>query len=337
MVSGALCALCASVCVICVRRSSGGESMPDAAIGAFLEATVRTATPLALAALGELVVERSGVINIGLEGVIIAGAFAGLVAAGAAGGDGGGVAAGLAAAAAAGVVVAALFGAFAVGLRADQIITGTAVTLFALGLTGALYRGLYGATGASLTVPTAGPLALPGLAQIPLVGRALFAQPLVTYTLYGAVPLLWWWMYRTHAGLGLRAVGESPDAAAAAGLSPARTRMLALLVGGALGGLCGGTLVLVQVGTFAEGMSAGRGFVAIDVVALGRWHPLGVAAAALLFGAASALQFLFQAMGWGLPYQLFLALPYVLTLLALAGAGSRSARRAAAPAGLGKW
>ena len=306
-------------------------AVPDAA-GAFLEATIRTATPLALAALGELVVERSGVINIGLEGAIVAGAFAGLVAAG----GGGGVVAGFAAATAAGVAVAALFGAFAVGLRADQIITGTAVTLLALGLTGALYRALYGATGASLTVPTAGPLAVPGLAGLPVVGRALFAQPATTYAVYAAVPLLWWWMYRTHAGLGLRAVGESPAAAAAAGLSPARTRIGALLVGGALGGLCGGTLVLVQVGTFAEGMSAGRGFIAIAVVALGRWHPMGVAAAALLFGAASALQFLFQAMGWGLPYQLFLALPYVLTLLALAGAGRR-AGRSAAPAGLGRW
>ncbi|HKG95725.1 MAG TPA: ABC transporter permease [Gemmatimonadaceae bacterium] len=307
--------------------------MPDAAAAAFLEATVRTATPLALAALGEVVVERSGVINIGLEGAIIAGAFAGLVAAGAAG-----VGGGLAASAAAGVAVAALFGAFAVGLRADQIITGTAVTLFALGLTGALYRALYGATGASLTVPTAGALALPGLSRLPVVGRALFAQPVTTYAVYAAVPLLWWWMYRTHAGLGLRALGESPDAAAAAGISPARTRALALLFGGALGGLAGGTLVLAQVGTFAEGMSAGRGFIAIAVVALGRWHPLGVVAAALLFGAASALQFLFQAMGSGLPYQLFLALPYVLTLLALAGAGRRGpSGRGAAPAGLGRW
>jgi simple sugar transport system permease protein len=139
-------------------------------------------------------------------------------------------------------------------------------------------------------------------------------------------------MYRTSGGLALRAVGESPAAAAAAGVDARRVRVLAPLFGGALGGVAGGTLVLAQVGTFAEGMSAGRGFIAIAVVVLGRWHPIGAAVAALLFGAASALQFLFQAMGWAVPYQLFLALPYVLTLLLLASAS----RRAAAPAALGR-
>ena len=297
------------------------------AVASFLEAAVRTATPLALAALGEVVVERAGVINIGLEGVVIAGAFGALV-----GADAAGVAGGFAAAALAGTATAALFALFAVTLRADQIITGTAVTLFALGLTGALYRTLYGATGAALTLPTAAAWALPGLASLPIVGHALFGQPAVTYLAYVATPALWWWLYRTHGGLSLRAVGENPEAAAAAGVSPQRVRWRALLVGGALGGLGGGSLVLAQVGTFAEGMSAGRGFIAIAVVALGRWHPAGAALAALLFGAASALQFLFQAMGWSVPYQLFLALPYVLTLGALAGA----AGRAAAPAALGR-
>lgn len=299
----------------------------SAALAAFLEGSVRTATPLALAALGETLVERAGVINIGLEGAVIAGAFGALVGAGTLG-----VGAGFAAAALAGVAATALFALFAVSLRADQIITGTAVTLFALGLTGALYRALYGAGGAALSVPTLAPWAVPGLARIPILGGAFFAQPAVTYLVYLAAPALWWWLYRTHAGLALRAVGENPAAAAAAGISPHRVRWQALLVGGALGGLAGGSLVLAQVGTFAEGMSAGRGFIAIAVVALGRWHPLGVALAALLFGAASALQFLFQAMGWDVPYQLFLALPYMLTLLALAGA----AGRAAAPAALGR-
>jgi len=293
----------------------------------FLESTVRTATPLALAALGETIVERSGIINIGLEGVIIAGAFAALAGAGVAGTGGG-----LAAAALAGAGVTALFALFAVTLRADQIITGTAVTLLALGATGALYRTHYGAAGAALTIPTLVPLAVPMLQRIPVVGRAFFDQPVTTYAVYVAVPALWWWLYRTHAGLALRAVGENAAAALAAGVAPARAQWLALLAGGVLGGAAGGTLVLAQVGTFAEGMSAGRGFIAIAVVALGRWHPAGVAIAALLFGAASALQFLFQAMGWAVPYQLFLALPYILTLLALAGAAGRSA----APAGLGR-
>ena len=297
------------------------------ALTAFLEATVRTATPLALAALGETVSERAGVINIGLEGSIVAGAFAALVAAGAAG-----TGAGFLGAAAAGVAAAGVLALFAVLLRADQIITGTAVTLAALGLTGALYQTLYGAGGAALATPTIGPLPLPGLAAVPVVGPALFAQPATTYAVYLLAPALWWWLYRTSGGLALRAVGESPAAAAAAGVDARRVRVLATLAGGALGGIAGGTLVLAQVGTFAEGMSAGRGFIAIAVVVLGRWHPIGAALAALLFGAASALQFLFQAMDWSVPYQLFLALPYVLTLLLLAFAS----RRSAAPAALGR-
>jgi simple sugar transport system permease protein len=300
--------------------------MPEA-VEQFLAATIRTATPLALAALGETAVERAGVINIGLEGAMIAGAFAALAAANA-----GGVAAGFAGAAAAGAITTLVLALFVVRIGSDQIIAGTAVTLLALGLTGTLYQALYGAAGAALSVPTSVPVAIPGLSAIPVVGRALFAQPVATYAVYALAPLLWWWLYRTHHGLGLRAVGENPAAAAAAGISVRRTRTLALLVGGVLGGVGGGTLVLAQAGTFAEGMSAGRGFIAIAVVALGRWHPLGVAAAALLFGAASALQFVFQAMGWGLPPQLFLALPYLLTLVLLAAFSGR----AAAPNALGE-
>lgn len=294
---------------------------------AFLESAVRTATPLALAAMGELVVERAGVINIGLEGMIIAGAFGALIGAGL-----GGTTIGFGAAAASGALVAALFALFVVRLRTDQIVTGTAVTLLAVGLTGTLYRTLYGETGAALTIPTSGPAALPLLAALPVVGPALFAQPIVTYLTYVAFPLLWWWLYRTRPGLALRAVGERLEAAEAAGVRITRARVLAILFGGAMGGLSGATLVLSQSGTFAEGMSAGRGFIAIAVVALGRWHPVGVAAAAALFGGASASQFLFQAMGWSVPYQLFLGLPYALTLLALARVGTR----ASAPAALGR-
>jgi general nucleoside transport system permease protein len=152
-----------------------------------------------------------------------------------------------------------------------------------------------------------------------------------TYALYLIVPALAWWMYRSGGGLALRAVGEHPAAAMAAGISPVRVRWWAILFGGAMGGLSGGTLVLVQAGTFAEGMSAGRGYIAIAIVVLGRWRPVGVAGAALLFGAAGALKYLAQAMGWGLPYELSLAFPYVLTLVALAIMRGR----AAAPAVLG--
>jgi general nucleoside transport system permease protein len=301
----------------------------SAPVTAFLEATVRTATPLVFAGLGETLVEQAGVINVGLEGIIIAGAFGALV-----GATIGGVGTGFVAAATAGAAMAAVFALFATILRADQIISGTAVTLLGLGVTGALYRWGFGSNGAALTIPTMHAMPIPGLRTMPLLGPALFDQPPIAYAAYLLVPAVWWWTYRTYGGLALRAVGENPDAARGAGVSVRRVQFSAVIVGGLLGGVSGGTLVLAQVGTFAEGMSAGRGFIAIAIVALGRWNPIGAAVGAVTFGAASALQFLFQAMGWRAPYQLFLALPYVLTLVALAFASA--ARRGAAPAALGK-
>lgn len=293
----------------------------------FLQASVRTATPLAFAAFGELVTERAGVINLGLEGAIIAGAFGALVGAGV-----GGIGGGLLVATLAGCATAILMAFIVLSLRANAVIAGTAMTMLGLGLTGTLYRAMYGATGAALSVPTLGPVSLPGLVQLPVIGRAFFAQPVTTYLLYFLAFVLWWWMSRTHGGLALRAVGEHPAAARVAGISPVRVRALALVVGGGMGGLAGGVLVLAQVGTFAEGISAGRGFIAIAIVALGRWSPIGIAGSALLFGAATQLQYVFQSLGWQVPYQLFLALPYLLTLVVLAG----TQRRAAAPASLGK-
>jgi len=285
----------------------------------FLDATIRTATPLAYAALGELVTERSGVINIGMEGIIIAGCLGGLVAAGA-----GGAAAGFFGGALAGLLMATLFAVFVLQLRADAIITGTALTLLGLGLTGTLYRGLFGIEGAALGTPSVAPLAIPVLSSLPVVGRVLFTQSVMTYLLYLLVPVMAWWLARTHAGLALRAVGESRAAASAAGLRVLRIRWAAILFGGAMGGLCGATLVLAQVGTFTEGMSAGRGFIAIAIVVLGRWRAVGTALAALVFGGAFALQYLLQAAGWALPYQLFLALPYLLTLVLLAALRGRA-------------
>lgn len=298
-----------------------------AAFESFLESAVRTGTPLLLAALGESVVERAGVINIGLEGLVISGAFGALV-----GATHGGAGVGLLAGMAAGVGLALLFYVFVDLIGTDQIVTGTAVTILALGLTGALYRVMYGSGGAALSIETIAPLAIPALDALPLIGPALFRQPPITYLAYLLVPAVWWWMNRTHHGLALRAIGESPSAALVSGVPLSRYRVGALCFGGALGGLAGATLVVAQVGTFAEGMSAGRGFIAIAVVVLGRWNPAGVAVAALIFGAAMAAQFWVQALGLAIPYQVVLALPYVLTLCALAGV----AGRVRAPAALGR-
>lgn len=292
-----------------------------------LVAAVGIATPLALAATGETIAERSGVVNLGVEGAMLFGALGGAIGAtlaGPAGGLGLGVLAGL--------LVAALFAAVAVGAGADQIITGTAVTLGSVGLTGTIYRQFYGPAGVGLSIPTLAPLPIPRLSDLPLVGGALFTQPITTYLLYGLIPSVWWLLFRTRPGLALRAVGEDPVAARAAGVPVRRTRVVAVLIGGAFAGLAGATLVLAQVGTFAERMTAGRGFIAIAIVVLGRWNPVGAALAALLFGLATALQFALQAAGLRVPYQLFLMFPYLLTLLALAGVVGR----VKAPGALGR-
>lgn len=291
-----------------------------------LAAMIRTATPLLLAGLGELVTERAGVINIGLEGAVICGALAATVAAPPLG-----VAGGYLSALVAGAAVGVLMATFVVVLRADQIISGTAVALLGLGLTGALYHDIYGAGGVALTVPTSRSFDIPVLSGVPVLGPALFQQPLMSYMAFLLAPALAWFLYRTHAGLSLRAVGEAPHAARAAGVAVDRFRVGAIIFGSALGGAAGGVLVLAQSGTFAEGMSAGRGFIAIAIVALGRWTPTGVLVASLVFGFATAMQYVVQALGWPLRYELVLTLPYVLTLVALV-----LAPRGAAPAYLAR-
>jgi ABC-type uncharacterized transport system permease subunit len=284
----------------------------------FLAAAVRVATPLLLAATGETVAERAGVINLGLEGMMLSGALAATLGASAAGAW-----IGVAAAVVTGMVLAAVFAAVAIGAGADQIIAGTAISLGAVGLTGTIYRQAYGSAGAGLALPTLAAIPLPGLSRIPLLGPALFDQPAPTYLAFIALPIVWWVLFRTRVGLALRATGEGAALARAAGVRTQAVRMGATLVGGGFGGLAGATLVLAQVGTFAEQMTAGRGYVAIAIVVLGRWHPVGVLVASLLFGAATALQYVFQSLGLAVPYQLFLMLPYLLTLLALAGAVGR--------------
>jgi general nucleoside transport system permease protein len=295
--------------------------------GGFLAAAVRVATPLMLAATGETVTERSGVINLGIEGTMLAGALAATL-----GATAWGAWYGVFCAVLAGMLLAAVFALLAVGARADQIITGTAITLAAVGLTGTIYRQAYGVDGAGLAIPTLAPIAVPWLSRIPVLGPALFEQPAPTYLAFAALPVVWWILFRTRLGLALRATGEAAEMARAAGVRTRLIRSGATIVGGAFAGLAGASLVLAQVGTFAEGMTAGRGYVAIAIVVLGRWHPAGVALGALFFGVVTALQYLFQTLGLRAPYQLFLMLPYLLTLLALAGAVGR----VRAPADLGR-
>lgn len=274
---------------------------------------VTGATPLLLAALGETVRERAGIINIGVEGEMLAGAFAAF----AVGQATHSAALACGAAALAGVILAGAFAAIAISAGADQIVTGTAVNLLALGLTGFLSRTFY-----PLAASSAAPLPAPAFGLTPLDAAAFLLAPVV-----------WVFLCRTTWGLRLRAVGESLADARSLGLPVRPIRTAATLSAGALSGLAGAVLVLEVSDTFVEGMSAGRGFVAIALVAFGRWNPLGIALAALFFGLLQAAQFQLQARGlFPLPPQALLMLPYVFSLLALAGFTGKSR----SPADLGK-
>jgi len=293
---------------------------------ALLEAALRLAAPLLLAALGELIVERAGVVNIGVEGMMLTGAFVGFATGVATGSAGAGV---LAAAVASGVV-GVLFAFFAVVRKTDQIVVGMAVNLLALGVTGLGARALY--AGATPTGPTIPAMALPGLAELPGLGEILFHQTPFLYGALAAAAIVGFALNRTRAGLRLRAVGEAARAADAEGVNVDRIRISAVLLGAALAGVAGAALSLAQSDTFTEGMTSGRGFIALAVVIFGRWSASGVVLAALFFGAATALQFRLQAQGVDIPYPLFLMFPYVLTLAILAFATTR----VTAPAELGQ-
>ncbi|MEW6272163.1 MAG: ABC transporter permease [Thermodesulfobacteriota bacterium] len=290
----------------------------------FLAAGLALGTPILLAALGELLVERTGVLNIGVEGMMLAGAFAAALCASTTGS----ALWGCVAAAAVGAVLALLFALAAVRLAADQIIVGAAINLLALGATGALYRALLGATGAALVLPTLPAVGVPLLGEVPVLGPVLARQHALVLTGLVATPLLAYVLAHTGLGLRLRSLGDHPLAAASLGLPVRAYRTAALAVGGALAGLGGAALTLAATNTFVEGMTAGRGFIALAVVVFGRWSPWGALAGAAFFGLASALQFQFQAAALAIPYQAFLMLPYVLTLavLLLSSGGARAPR-----------
>lgn len=281
--------------------------MNDAGIE-FLVALGIAATPLLLAAIGEWVVERAGIVNVAIEGAMIVGCLAAFVAANATGD----ATAGAIAAVCAGACVTLVLAALVVGLGVDAIVAGTALNLAAFGLVALIFRAQI-ERGVATTVE-----ALP-----------VFALPLVAATLAIVAGVV---LARTRVGLELRACGENARAAAWLGVRVRPLRVGALAFGGACAGLAGAELVLVEARTFVEGMTGGRGFLALAIVVCGRWRGGGVVTAALAFSAAIALQFHFQAGGSTLPYPVFLALPYVLTLIVLAA----SSRRARPPADLNR-
>jgi len=280
---------------------------------------LRYATPLLFAALGGLFSERSGVINIGLEGMMLMGAFWGLWGAEVTGSWVVGLAIGMAS----GALLALIHAAFAVSLRADQIVSGFSMNFLAVGITGFAYVSIYGEQGTPDQIPRAPDVRIPGLADIPFLGDVLGRMNILVWLGLLTALLTWVVVFRTPVGLRLRSVGENPLAAQTAGVSPVRIRYVAVLVSGMLAAVGGAYLSIGFVGSFGEQMTAGRGYIALAVLICGRWMPGGALVFALLFG-------FFSALAQRLPVfsesaaTLFQALPYVITLIAVAGVVGRS-------------
>lgn len=281
----------------------------DAAIAVNILLSIATAaTPLLLAATGELVVERSGVLNLGVEGMMIMGAVAGFGAAMATGSPWLGVLAAIAV----GTLFSLLFAFLTLTVATNQVATGLSLTLLGLGLSGMLGTGFVGLPGARL--PN---LAIPGLTDLPVVGRLLFGQDPLFYISIALVAAVSWFLFRTRAGLTLRSIGDSHASAHALGLRVIRIRYLAVMFGGACAGLAGGQLSLVYTPQWVENMSAGRGWIALALVVFASWRPLRVLAGAYLFGAVWIGQLHAQAFGLRAPPQLMSALPYLATVVVL--------------------
>lgn len=287
-----------------------------------LATAVRMGTILLLAALGELIVERSGVLNLSVEGMMLSGAFGGFIGAYYTNS----LWLGVLSAILAGLLVSALFGLLAVILQIDQTVSGLTVNIFAAGLTFYLYRALFPNVGAT-NIPALKPFSvfqIPFLSDIPIIGKILFSQYALSYLAFFLMLLVAFYLYRTKSGLILRTLGENPRVVDMKGINVMRYRFLAVLFGGMMAGLAGSFITLASVGIFVADITSGRGWLAIAIVIFGDWKPVKILWASLFFGFIDALQMQLQALGVQLPFQLFLAMPYILTTVAVFLARKRS-------------
>lgn len=295
---------------------------------------VQLAMPTALAAVGETVSERAGVLNLGLEGMMLCAALASFVGAYYTGDAAVGVLAGVGA----GVAVGALKAFLSVFLKTDQVINGIVIVIFAQGLTAFAYERLFGHLAVPPEIEPLRDLAIPGLSSVPWVGPVLFDRNALFYVSAVLALCAWPLLFRTRFGLSVRAAGETPAAADAAAVNVDLVRLMALLVCGAMAGLGGAVLVVGDVNLFGTNITAGRGWVAVALVIFGRWNPFLVLGGALAFGITDALQLRIQAASGGttaaVPYEVFQALPYVLTLVVMVTA-TIAAKRSAQPSALG--
>jgi simple sugar transport system permease protein len=300
--------------------------MSEQFISLLLVAAVALAAPLLFAAVGEVISERAGVINIELEGMMLVGAFTGVWGAYLSGN----VWVGFLAAGIGGLVIAVVHGVTCFVFLANQVVSGVVLNILALGLTSFGLDAVFGST-LNRSVGTLERVRIPLLADIPFIGPALFSQRLTVYVAFLLVPAAWWVLNRTSVGLAVKSAGERPGAAEALGVRVMRVRWMSLLTCGVLAGVGGGQLTLAGLGFFTPNVTAGRGFIALAAVVFGKWNPVGAAAAVMLFATFDAFQIRAQALGVDLPYQLLVSLPYLATLVALAGL----LRRMRPPAALG--
>jgi len=275
---------------------------------AILLTVITAATPLVIAALGELVTERAGVLNLGVEGMIVMGAVCAFAAAHMSGSPYLGILAGIAA----GALFSLLFGFLTLTLVTNQVATGLALTILGLGVSGMLGESFVGVPGVKL--PN---IVLPVLSDIPFIGPILFRQDLIFYLSLALVFGIGWFLFKSRTGLKIRAIGDSHSSAHALGINVIRTRYFAVMFGGACAGLAGAQLSLVYTPQWVENMSAGRGWIALALVVFASWRPWRVLAGGYLFGAVTIGQLHAQAFGIGVPSQLLSALPYVATIVVL--------------------
>lgn len=291
----------------------------------FMTADLRTATPIILAALGLVYMERSGVVNIGIEGTMLIGAFIASFASWKLNN----VWLGLLIAGLVCSFIGLIFAFLVVTVKADQIVTGIAINVLGLGITTTLNRSLFGVDNSLPEIPSLKKITIPILSKIPIFGEVLFNQMGLVYIAMILVPVSYYFLQKTNLGLKIRTVGEHPRAADTSGVNVFKIRYITIILGSFLAGLGGGFLSTGILSFFSEDMVAGRGFIALAAVIFGKYSPWGVLGAALLFGFGDALQIRIQAAGSNIPYQFLMMLPYVLTIAALSGFVGKSSTPAA--------
>jgi ABC-type uncharacterized transport system permease subunit len=294
---------------------TGAQFALSAFVVTWLTASLRLAGPVLLAALGETFAEQSGVLNIGIEGTILLGALTSFLVSYYTGMIWISLLAAVLVGVAANIFLAWMY----VTVRASQVVAGLVFNVLALGVASAVYRKALGKSAVPESIAMFQPLHIPYVSNLPVIGPVLFGQTILFYLTIALAFFAHFILFRTNFGLALRASGENPAAADSAGISVYRMRYAGTLISGAAAGMAGGYLVLAQVGLFRESIVSGQGFIALGIVIFGRWNPLKATIAAMVFGACDALQLSLQIFGTHVPSQLLLALPYIVTILAISG------------------